>query len=229
MKLLREILTCALLVALLVVGSDVHQLLVDAVPLAISGVPAQIGATRAALITEVQATRRDLLAEVDKQASGIRHDAVVQAAALRGDTMARVDTLTAALDKRTGDALQIADSRLSGAVGTIEGMREDLKPILSGSAALVADSDKAVQDLKDSWDANYDDIHATIESSTVAVTGVARAAEAVGNAAPGTAKSFESISASVEKEAAALTKPQTFWQGLKSWLLVVSRCAGFFL
>jgi hypothetical protein len=235
MQRLRNILACALL-AVLIVAGVYGVLFIRATTAVVAAVPGEIQATRSALTQEVQATRKDLM----EQVAGVRRDAVGQLSALqtnagqqmtdlRGDVMARLDKIESDTNTRVGDtlgrvdvALGVANARLGEITATAAGMRSDLKPALVNSASLV-------KDLQDSLDDNYYDLKATIGSSTVAVTGIARAAEAVGNAAPSITKSVDGIAKSAAREADGLTKPPTFFQGLKSWLLVVSRCAGFFL
>lgn len=71
--------------------------------------------SRGLLLAELQATRQELLAEVDRQASGIRQDALRQVNALRVDTTDVVTRIADTINQRSGEALRVADSRLSGA------------------------------------------------------------------------------------------------------------------
>jgi hypothetical protein len=186
MQRIRNILACALLAVLIAAG--VYGILfIRAVTTVVAAVPGEIQATRSALTQEVRDTRKDLM----EQVSGVRKDAVGQLTALqtnagqqmtslRSDVMVRLDKIESDTNTRVGDtlarvdaALAVADNRMGQIAGTAEGIRTDLKPAAVNSAALV-------QDLKDSLDDNYDDIKATIGSSTVAVTGIARAAEGWG-------------------------------------------------
>jgi hypothetical protein len=221
-------LACALLAAL--TGVAIQGLfLLRAATYAAEALPGEVPATRAALVGEIDATRlqiedqveaarKETLALVDRQSTAIQSNAL---SAIAGESEIANGQITAALtiaDRRMGDTL----TRVDAALGTVEALRKDAKPSLDNSAALV-------KDLQDSLDDNYYDLKATIESSTVAVTGIARAAEAVGDAMPSMTASADSVGKSAAKEADALTKPQTFWQGVKSWLLLVGRCAGFLL
>jgi hypothetical protein len=247
MQRLKLALSCALLAAL--TGLAVQAVLLlhaatcatRALPVAVS---AEVKATRVALLGQVSRVldgdpesgtpegttplRELVLSQIDDQLTALQANAGKQVTALRTDVMTRLDKIEGDANARVGDslarvdtALGVADKRLGDIAGTAEALRQDAKPAMVNSAALV-------QDLKDSLDDNYDDIKATIGSSTVAVTGVARAAEAVGNAAPSITASVDSVAKSAAKEADQITKPQSFWQGLKSWMLIVSRCAGFF-
>lgn len=231
LKLAFLALSCALLAAVAGVAVEA-ALLLHAATVAARGLPVAVSAelqtTRSALLAEVTATRKDLtsqiegarkdvLVRVDRQITAVQDNAMTAIREQGAQLNAQITTAVAIADRRMGDTLARADTALA----TVDALRKDAKPAFDNSAALV-------QDLKDSLDDNYDDIKATIGSSTVAVTGVARAAEAVGNAAPSITASVDSVAKSAAKEADQITKPQTFWQGMKSWLLIVSRCAGFF-
>jgi hypothetical protein len=67
----------------------------------------------------------------------------MQVAALRTDTLAEVAEFRETADRRIGDTL----ARVDTALGIVEGVRADLKPVLDGAAALEADTDKTVTDL----------------------------------------------------------------------------------
>ena len=233
MRYVRDVLVCVLL-AVLIALAVYGILFMRAAAETVTAMPAQIAETRAALIGEVKATRMALVGDgsatvplplavqalqlIDARAADISDRTDQQVTALRSDVMAEVREIHKDSNQRLGDTL----ARVDAALKTVDGMRADLKPMLNNSAALAAD-------LKDSLDDNYDDIKATIGSSTVAVTGMARAAEAVGKAAPSITQSVDSVAKSTAREADELTKPKTFWQGLKSWFLLVSRGASFFL
>jgi hypothetical protein len=140
---------CVLLVTLIAAG--VYGILfIRATTAVVSAAPGEIQATRSALTQEVQATRKDLM----EQVAGVRRDAVGQLSALqanagqqmtdlRGDVMARLDKIEADANTRVGDTL----TRVDTALGIVEGVRADLKPVLDGAAALEADTDKTVTDL----------------------------------------------------------------------------------
>jgi hypothetical protein len=173
-----------------------------------------------------------VLAEVDKQATGLRHDTFSQVADIRemadrrmGDVLSRVDTTLNMADKRTGQALD-----------QVAGLRADLKPTLDNAAIATAsirpvmDNAAALtKDMQDSLDSNYYDMVSLLDSAEVATTQVAQTMEVVRATTPDVAKSVDSVAGSVAREADQLTKPQTFWQGAKSWLLIIARCAGFLL
>jgi methyl-accepting chemotaxis protein len=226
MQRLKLALSCLFLLSLTGLALQAFLLLREAtraahaLPLAISS---ELQQTRRELLCQVDAVRKDLTAQIETTRGEILDLVNGQATAIQGNAMtaireqgaaanAQIAATLSLLDRRTGDALARVDATLA-AVNTLE---TDARPVLGNSAALV-------KDLQDSLDDNYYDIKATIESSTVAVTGVARAAEAVGNAAPSITGSFDSTAKSVAREADALTKPPTFWSGVRTWLAVISR------
>ena len=224
MKRLQQTLACALLASLIVL-----------VVFCILEVRTTT-ATVAAIPGEIQATRTALVAEVDKQASGIRRDASGQVAALRTETLARMDTLSAMLDKRTGEALQIADVRLRGVQGTLDGMRGDLSPVLLNAATLEANYAALGKDARDSLDDLYPDIKASTESATVAITSAAHASEAVRDAAPKVAasvvavgKSSVGIAADVKREADDITRPKRWYEKLIGPAYTIGRLVAAFL
>jgi hypothetical protein len=129
---------CVLLVTLIAAG--VYGILfIRAATKTVAAVPVQIADTRAALIGEIATTRKDL----NRLLEGTRTDLNMQVAALRTDTLAEVAEFRETADRRIGDTL----ARVDTALGIVEGVRADLKPVLDGAAALEADTDKTVTDL----------------------------------------------------------------------------------
>ena len=122
MKIIQQILDCALLAALIAVAVSVVRV--------VNALPTEIRATRAALVTEVQTTRRDL----DFQLSGIAARSERQVAALRSDSLAELDAIRQNADRRIGDTLSHADRALD----ILEAARQDLKPTFENSAAITA-------------------------------------------------------------------------------------------
>jgi hypothetical protein len=105
-------------------------------------------------------------------------------------------------------------------MGTLAGVREDLKPA-------VQETQSTVKDLRDSWDDLCWDVKASVESATVAARGVAEASEAAGKAAPKFADAavrngdnIAGITADVHTATSAFVKPKATWQKIKSalWL-----------
>lgn len=132
MRLIRDVLTCALL-AVLIAAAVYGILLIRAVEKTVAAVPAEITATRQALIGEVQGARVDVLVRTERQV-----------AALRTETLAEVAEIRKTADRRIGDTL----GRVDTALGTAERVEADLKPVLDGGARLVADADVTVKDLR---------------------------------------------------------------------------------
>jgi hypothetical protein len=128
MKTVQQIFVCALLAALTVLAAAAVRV--------VNAVPGEIAATRSALTGEIAATRRDLNAQLRNIAARTER----QAAALRIDTLAEVDEIRQTADRRIGDTLARADA----ALGTLEGVRQDLKPALENSAAITGQVNEAL-------------------------------------------------------------------------------------
>jgi len=124
-----------------------------------------VSAARDQVLGEVRVTR----AAAVEQLKGIRGDLRVESGAWRG----------------------AIDGRLAGAVGTLDGVRADLKPALAGAAALAEDG-------RASWDDLYWDVKATVASATVATTSAAQASEAIRDAAPKVAASVVGVGQSAD-------------------------------
>ncbi|HUI54568.1 MAG TPA: hypothetical protein VLY04_06330 [Bryobacteraceae bacterium] len=131
MKTVQQICVCALLTALtgLVACAIV---LVRTATAVVTAIPAEVRATRAALLGEVQAARKDLLWRSERQV-----------AALRRDVLLEVGEIRETADHRFGDTLARADS----ALGTAEEIRQDLKPVFDAAHATLHEADRTVADL----------------------------------------------------------------------------------
>jgi predicted aconitase len=144
--LIRKILGCALLAAMTGVAVQAILLLHEAtratmaLPVAVS---AELQATRAALVGEIAATRRDLTSQVEVARKDLLARADGQATALQANAVQQIGNIRSLVDRRLGDTL----ARVDTALGIVEGVRADLKPVLDGAAALEADTDKTVTDL----------------------------------------------------------------------------------
>jgi hypothetical protein len=217
MKLLRDILICALL-AVLILAAYCGALFIRTATETTKAIPKEIADTRAQLICQVATLRVDALAEIDKQADGLRKE-------LHGDANkvnAQVSAIRGQLDKRTGDAL----SRIDTAQATVDAFRTDLQPTLKNSAALVKDA-------QDSWDDSYDDVRNLLDSAEVTTTQAAETMQAISKVAPKVAASTEQnasnlagITQDIHTITAAATKPKTFWGKAWAAITVASRFAG---
>ena len=203
--------------AVIVVAADIHVLLTASTK-TVATVPAEIDATRAAVILEIRASREQ-----------ISRDALREVAAWRRTTDGRLASLQATVQPESAAYLKVADQQLGAFNASVAALQADVHGALGPVAPLLTDTDKAVQDLHDSWDQNYDDVQGIVASSAVAITGVARAAEAVGKAAPSITASADSVANSAAKEAEQLTKPATFVGEIKSWALIAGRILGFLI
>jgi ABC-type transporter Mla subunit MlaD len=133
MKTFQQILVCALLSALtaLVVCTI---LLLRAATATVAAIPGEVQATRRELIGVVEAVRKDLTAQVETARQDVLARSERQSAAVRADVIAEVAEIRKMADRRLGDTLARADT----ALGTVEALRLDLKPVLDNSAAITA-------------------------------------------------------------------------------------------
>lgn len=128
MKTVQRVFVCAFLASL--------TALVWSVVLVVRAVPAEMRATRAALLGEVDATRRDLNGQLRR----LQDRSDRQITTLREQTLAEVEEMRQTADRRIGDTLARADA----AIGTLEGVRQDLRPTLENSAAVTAQVNSAL-------------------------------------------------------------------------------------
>jgi hypothetical protein len=131
MQLIRQIFVCALLAALTALAVST-MLLVRAATATVAALPGEVDATRAALIGEVGAARKDLLSRSERQVTALRKDVMAEAGEIRRDA-----------DQRVGDTLARADL----ALGTAEGLRRDMQPLLAAAEGTIDDADRTVTDL----------------------------------------------------------------------------------
>jgi hypothetical protein len=89
-------------------------------------------ATRAAATMAIADTRKDVLAEVGK---------------LRGDTMARIDSIAAKADERTGEVLEIARQTESDGRDQVAGARGDLNRQLTAANSTLSTTASSVNAL----------------------------------------------------------------------------------
>ena len=131
MKIILQICVCALLAAS--TGLVVCTIeLVRSATVTVSALPAEVSATRAALVDEVRAARKDALVRSERQV-----------AALRKDLMAEAGEIRESADRRVGDTLARADAALQ----TVEEARRDLQPVLAAAQGTLHEADRTVTDL----------------------------------------------------------------------------------
>jgi hypothetical protein len=131
MKIIRQVCVCALLAALTGLMLCAIQLVRTATA-AVSALPLELAATRAALVDEVAAARRGVLALSERQMTAFRKDTISEAGAFRQTA-----------DRRIGDTLARADAALD----TVEGVRHDLQPVWVAAQGTLHDADRTVADL----------------------------------------------------------------------------------
>ena len=131
MKIVLQICVCALLAASTGLALCAIEL-VRAATAAVSVLPGEVAATRAALLDEVRKARQDVMARSERQV-----------AALRQDVMAQADSVRAAADRRVGDSL----SRVDAALDIADSLRREMEPVLAAAQATLHDTDRTVADL----------------------------------------------------------------------------------
>jgi len=98
---------------------------------------AQLAATREGLTGEIATTRRNLLASADRQIGTLLRDTLREVDTLRTDVVGEVDQIRATADRRVGDALARTDT----AIATVQGLREDVKPLLAHAGSVAKQVD----------------------------------------------------------------------------------------
>jgi hypothetical protein len=139
---LRVALCCALLAAATGVAVQAILLLhaatvaARAVPVAVS---AELQATRAALVGQMDATRRDLAGQVEAARKDLLERTEREVANLRTGVLGEVAQIRTTADRRIGESL----ARMDTALGKVEELRDDLRPMLLHATALAAQVDNA--------------------------------------------------------------------------------------
>jgi hypothetical protein len=114
-----------------------------AVAAALLALPEQIALARCALVGEVAAARKDL----DEQIAAARVDVLAgwerETGRLRRDLFAETDAIRATADRRLDDTLARADAALA----TVEGRRQDIKPVIENAAA----TEQSAASLRDAY------------------------------------------------------------------------------
>jgi len=211
MRTFQQILVCAFLSALtaLVVCTI---LLLRAATATVAGIPGEVRATRRDLVGVVDAARKDLTAQVESARQDVLTRSERQSAAVRADVMTEVAEIRKMADRRLGDTLARADT----ALGTVEALRMDLKPVLDNSAAAAAQVNASLP-LFLNCDHNVDCI---FNRYVGASRGIERAARSFGQASttldsalPGFVKNADSLvadSAATANNLNRLTKPKWY-------------------
>ena len=180
------------------------------------------------------------LAEIDLQATALQKSANAQLTVIRKDTVAQAAAFAGIADRQlTGarsDLKQTVAESVKTVVAPLEGLRSDLQPVIAKAGVLTANAGSLTQDLKDSLDDIYPDTRSLVESAEVTMTAGAQAAEVIRDATPvfvdqakEAEKSFQGIAADAHTASTEFVKPKTFWQGFKSWLLVLGRVGAAFI
>ena len=220
---LRVALTCAVLAAttgMVVQATLLLHAATQATRGAVAAIPAELRATRADVNAQIAAARQDLSKQIslarrdavdraDRQISSLRRDTFHEVAAIRTDVMGEVSQIRAAADRRVGDSL----ARVDLAIGKVEELRGDLRPVLLNAATLEQHADALTGDAKDSLDDLYFDLKGSVESATVAATSVGQMSLAFRTALPGAITTWQGIAHNVDGITAninRLTKPRWY-------------------
>ena len=209
---LRVALGCALLAALTGVAIQAVLLLhaatkaARALPGAVSG---EIQTTRAVLVTQVAAARGDLTDQIEAAREDLLARTEREVADLRTSVLGEVAQIRTTADRRVGDSL----ARVDSALGKVEELRGDLKPVLANAATLEQHADALTGDAKDSMDDLYFDVKASVASVTVAANSVGQMSMDVKAATPKALATWQGIGANVNGITAninTLTKPRWY-------------------
>jgi hypothetical protein len=177
-------------------------LLLEAARTTVAALPGEIQATRSAVLSEVAATRCNLTSQIAAARRELLALTDRQATALRSDTLAEIGEIRKTADRRLGDSL----ARVDTALGKIDEISGDLKPVLANTAALTGDA-------KDSWDDLYWDVKASVASATVAANNFGQMSADIRGAVPGTLKTWNGIGGNVQAitgNVDRLTKPHWY-------------------
>jgi len=139
MKMVRQLLICALLAALTALAVSA-ALFVRAATATVAAVPAEIRATRAALVGEADAARQDLTRQLAATRAAALALSDRQATAFRAGLLAQTADLTSTTSRQIGGTLSQVDSTLAATAS----LERDLQPTLRHSAAIAAQVDGAL-------------------------------------------------------------------------------------
>jgi len=189
----------------------------------VADIPAQIQATRSALVDQIATLRISTLADIDAQAKTMRSTAVNQLTVIRKDALAEAEAYRTMADRQLtatrADLRLSVDASIAKLVGPIEGVRFDLHPVLANAAAFEVHADKALVDL-------HPQMLGLIAASKVTAGETAQTMRTVRDAAPRFAATSEvtneqiaGVATDLHKLADKFTGPMTLkqkiWEGIK--------------
>jgi hypothetical protein len=172
-------------------------------------VSAEVQATRSALIAQVAAARGDLTGQIEAARKDVLAKAQMELANLRAGVLSEVAQIRTTADRRVGDSL----ARVDTALGNVEELCGDLKPVLANGATLEQHADALTGDAKDSLDDLYFDLKGSVASATVAATSVSQMSLDVRAALPKAINTWQGIGANVDgitTNISRLTKPRWY-------------------
>lgn len=163
-----------------------------------SAVVAQVAAARVDLSGQLEGARKDLLVRTEREMADLRAGVLDEAAQIRTTA-----------DRRVGDSL----ARVDTALGEVQELRADLKPVLANAATLEQHADGLTTDAKDSLDDLYFDVKASVASVTLATNSVGQMSMDVKAATPKALATWQGIGTNVDGITANvnyLTKPRWY-------------------
>lgn len=209
---LRVALGCAMLAALTGVAVQAILLLhaatqaARALPVAVS---AEIQTTRAVLVEQVAAARADLTGQIEAARKDLLARTEHEVADLRTGVLGEVAQMRTTADRRIGNSLDRVDT----ALGEVEELRGDLKPVLANAATLEQHADALTGDVKDSMDDLYFDVKASVASVTVAANSIGQMSTDVKVATPKALATWQGIGTNLDGITGninRLTKPRWY-------------------
>jgi hypothetical protein len=196
-KTVREVLICSLLAASTALVVSVVRLAQTA-RTTVASIPGEIESARGDLRREIASTRKELLSRTERQVAELRSGVLAEAAQVRTTA-----------DRRIGDTLDRADA----AIGKVEEIRGDLRPLLVNAAALSVNVAALTKDAKNSWDDLYWDVKASVASATVAANSIGQMSADFHSSLPRTLQTWDGIGgnvAAVTGNIDRLTKPHWY-------------------
>lgn len=223
-RALVNVLLSALICLVAVAGIGVWRV-TDAATVVVAGIPAQIRDTRLMIDARLASIQADTASVIRDQQDRIDRQ-VAAALAITdqrsGEAVALMRSVADDANRQLSQLNATANVQLSQANQTLAAAANQVTP-------LVTESRDTVADLHASFDANYDELHATVESATVAVAGAGRAMDEVAKSAPAVAGDFHRIADDAAREADSITKPQKWWQKILGPIYTIARLVGIFI
>jgi hypothetical protein len=203
--------------------------LLVAVTVAVRRVPGEINhqadATRAALQAELHIAVLDANQQLE---------AAITLLDRRTDSALReVHAANLNADQRTGEALGIVRILATNAEAQATGLRADVNGQLTTLNQTAALAVQPIGQLAERYTIPAREVQGLVAemmgvlgATKITMGQTAVTAKVIAVEAPKMTAHVDSVASSVEREADQLTKPQTFWSSLRTWLLTLARIYG---